>query len=135
MKLVAAFLLACVLLAPSVAAQDVYWPTWIAPAAPQGDGWPTHLAIASYMTLQGSDLATTAYVLGAGTGRELNPILAPFSDRPVVFGAVKMGAATASSYLLLRLHRTRPRLAFWLAAAGSGVYAGVVAHNARLIHH
>lgn len=107
----------------------------VTPARAQGasDGWPTHLAIGSYMTLQGADLSTTMYVLGAKRGVEANALLAPFSNKPVAFGIIKMGAASASSYLLLRLHRTRPRLAFWLAVGGSAFYVGIVAHNAQVL--
>ena len=96
------------------------------------DGWPTHLAIGTYMTLNGMDLATTEYLLGAGKAREANPVLAPFSSSPVAFGAVKMGTASLTSYLLLRIHKTHPKWAFVLANIGNMVYAGVVYHNSRL---
>jgi hypothetical protein len=103
-----------------------------APASAQSER-PLHIAVASYMTLQGADLAVTSYMLGARTAREVNPILAPFSHTPVAFGAIKMGMATATSYGILRLQRQHPKLAFVLAVVGSGVYVGVVYHNARLL--
>lgn len=107
---------------------------WPAQAQAQGaDGWSTHVALGAFMTLQGIDLAETMYLSGARQVREVNPILAPFMDRPIVFGAVKMGVATATSALLLRMHKQHPRRAFVLAALGAGVYAGVVAHNARVL--
>ena len=107
---------------------------WPAAAQAQGaDGWPTHVAIGAYMTLQGIDNSVTMYLVGARLAREVNPILAPFMNRPIAFGAVKMGTAAATSYLLLRMHRKHPKRAFWLAAAGSGLYLGVVVHNARAL--
>ena len=104
---------------------------WATPAF-ASDGWPTHIAIGTYMTLNGMDLATTEYLLGAGKAREANPILAPFSSNPVAFGAVKMGTASLTSYLLLRMHKAHPKWAFVLANIGNVVYAGVVYHNSRL---
>jgi len=95
--------------------------------------WPVNVAIGSYMTLQGADLSVTSYMLGARSAREMNPLLAPFSDKPVVFGAVKMGIATGTSFMLLRLHREHPKLAFVMAVIGSGVYSGVVYHNSKLL--
>ena len=85
------------------------------------------------MTLNGMDLATTEYLLGSKKGREANLFLAPFSTNPVAFGAVKMGTAATTSYLLLRIHKKHPKLAFILANVGNLVYAGVVYHNSRLL--
>jgi hypothetical protein len=105
-----------------------------APARAQIDAqrWPLHLAVGSYMSLNGADLAVTSYLLGARQAREVNPLLAPFSSQPVAFGAFKMGLAAFTSYGILRLEKSRPRLAFILAGLGTGLYAGVVYHNARL---
>jgi len=123
------FLALFVATAPA-SAQDAIAPT---ATTSRGDGWPTHLMLGTYMTLNGADLSTTMFLLGSRQGREANPLLAPFADKPVAFGAVKIGIATTTTYLLLRMHKQRPKLAFGLAIAGSVVYAAVVRHNARLI--
>lgn len=95
--------------------------------------WPTHLAIGTFMTAQGTDLSTSMYLLGSNQGREANPLLAPFADKPVVFGALKMGLGSTASYLILRIHKTHPKLAFALAAVGASIYIGATVHNARLL--
>lgn len=108
-------------------------PSLASAQALETDGWPTHLAIGAFLTLNGADLATTAYLLGSARGREANALLAPLSTKPVAFGLVKMGIATSAGYLMLRLHAQHPKLAFTVAALGSVFYAGVVVHNASLL--
>src|SRR5665213_3286596 len=97
------------------------------------DGWPTHIAVGSYIVLQGIDLATTEYGLGTRKVIEGNPILAPFSSNPVKYGAFKMITAVGTSYLLLHYHTNHPKLAFWTAVAADVIYTGVVVHNSRAI--
>lgn len=99
----------------------------------QENKWVLHTAIASYMTLNGSDLAETMYVIGANRGREANPIFAPFSNRPILFGAAKIGIDTAVSYALIKYHERHPKLALAGAILGIVVESYVVVHNATLL--
>jgi hypothetical protein len=109
--------------------------TCAVPARAQSEGPLLHTALASFMTLEGADLAMTMYDIGgqqrAGV-REANPIFAPFVSHPVAAGAFKMGTAAAASWFLLKNHEQHPRLTFWIAIAADVGYAAVVAHNARL---
>jgi len=92
-----------------------------------------HLALASYTTLNGADLATTEFLLGSDRGREANPILAPFSNRPVAYGAVKMGLSAGTVWLLLRYHHDHPKLAWGLTTLGIAVEGFTVWHNYTLL--
>jgi hypothetical protein len=108
---------------------------WSVPAHAQltSDGWPLHLALGSYMTLNGVDLAETMYVIGAQRGHEVNPVFAPFSNRPVLFGAMKMGLDSAAVYVLLREHKAHPRLVMIAALFGCSLETYVSVHNYRLL--
>jgi len=102
-----------------------------APAAAQ-DRRPLELALAGYFAAEGADLATTCYALGAGGVHEANPFFAPFTNRPALAGAVKMGAAAATSWMLLREHEQHPKLTLLAAVAGAAFYSGVAWHNAHI---
>ncbi len=94
-----------------------------------------HAAIAAHVIAQFADLSTTSYAMGRGGFYEHNPIMRPFAGSPVKLALVKGGYAVGTSYLFLRLHRTRPKLAFALAA-GHAVFTSIIAaRNARLIRH
>ena len=108
---------------------------WSAPAHAQltDDGWPLHVALGSYMTLNGVDLSTTMFVVGAQRGHEVNPVFAPFSNRPVLFGAAKIGLDSLAVYTLLRIHATHPRLTWVLTGLGISLETYVSIHNAHLL--
>src|SRR5580765_7274290 len=76
-----------------------------------------HTLIAGGVALQGSDAMQTAYVLGNGGGRELNPVLQPFSDHPAAFGAMKLGLTAVSTWGLVKLHAQPGKRARWLTIA------------------
>jgi hypothetical protein len=97
------------------------------------DGWPLHLALGSYMTLNGVDLSTTMYLIGSERGHEANPAMAPFSNRPALFGAVKIGLDSAVVYALLREHAKHPRLALIASLAGCVLETYASVHNYRLL--
>lgn len=65
--------------------------------------------------LQLADKMQTAYIIGQGNGRELNPILAPFSSRPVVFGAVEGAMLTSSIILATKYHASPNPTLRWAA--------------------
>lgn len=100
-------------------------------ARAQSDGALLHGSLVGYIGLNGADLATTEYCLGRGRCREVNPIFAPLSDNPAAFGALKMASAALTSWGLIHIHKTHPRLAFWLSITGSVWYTAVVIHNTR----
>ncbi len=97
------------------------------------DGWPLHVAIGSYMALNGADLATTMFLIGGQRGTEANPFFAPFSDRPALFGAVKMGIDTAAVAYILKIHKAHPKLAWGLTVLGIVVESYATVHNARIV--
>lgn len=74
-----------------------------------------HALIAGGIALQGADAMQTAYVIGAGLGHEVNPVLQPFSDHPAAFGAVKLGIAALSSWAIVKSHQS-PKYR-WVAVA------------------
>lgn len=95
-------------------------------------GW-LHVAIGAHVLAQFADISTTEYALGTGRYREANPLMRGIANRPIRASLVKGGYAVGTSYLLLKLHRSHPRLAFGIAA-GSAVFTGIVAaHNASLV--
>jgi hypothetical protein len=102
-------------------------------AAQDRDGWPIHLAIAAYMVAGQSDIAQTAFCLGARTCRELNPFLRPLMDRRGVVPALSAKGAlhVGVSYVFLRAHKQHPKAAFWAAVASAAIQGYVVHHNAR----
>lgn len=90
------------------------------------------LALAGAVTAHGLDLATTMHCLGADTCREVNPVLRPLSDKPLVFGAAKMGIAAGSLLATDALRRKgHPRWALALALAQTVVFTAIAVRNTR----
>lgn len=92
----------------------------------------THAAIGAHVVAQFADISTTQYALGTQRYREANPVLRQFGTGPVRMALVKGSYAVGTSYLLLKLHRTRPKLAFTLAVVSAVTTSYVAARNARL---
>jgi len=106
---------------------------WTTPLYAQStDSFPLHLALAGMMAAHGADLSTTMYCLGAETCHEANPFFAPLTRHPAAAGAVKMGIAAGTAWVLLRHHEEHPKLVFWTSVGLTAFYTGVVIHNARL---
>lgn len=95
--------------------------------------WSTHVALGSYMTLAGVDIAQTAYCLGAQTCVEVNPIanwgMARYGIVPTL--GTKMAVNTAVTFGLLHLRKSHPQLAFWMAVSAASIQAAAVIHNAH----
>jgi hypothetical protein len=90
------------------------------------------LALAGAVTAHGLDLSTSSHCLGAGTCRELNPILRPLSDTPLAFGAAKMGIAAASLLATDALRRRGHRkAAFWIAVGQGIAFTYIAVRNVR----
>lgn len=90
--------------------------------------WLTHGLLTAQMFAQGVDAGQSMYLLGRGH-REINPVLAPFAQQPVAFGAVKFGLAAASSFWMLKYHEKHPRLVRIAAVVQTSVLVTVIAHN------
>lgn len=97
------------------------------------DGWPTHIALGTYLTAAFADVSQTAYCLGQGTCRELNPIMRPIMDRHGVVPALALKGAinTGVAAILLHDHHRYPKRAFWLSVVAASVQTAVVVHNYR----
>jgi hypothetical protein len=90
------------------------------------------LALAGAVTAHGLDATSSAWCLGAGTCREMNPILRPLSDTPLAFGAAKMGIAAASLLATDALRRRGHRkAAFWIAVGQSVAFTYIAVRNVR----
>jgi len=96
-----------------------------------------HALIAGGVALQGADAMQTAYVLGNGGGRELNPVLQPFSNQPAAFGAVKLGLAALSTWGLVKVHAQPGKRARWLTVAilaeEYAIETWCIVHNERVL--
>lgn len=95
------------------------------------DDRPFHVAQSTFIASAMADLAVTEYQIGRGLGRE-GMLGAGLERRPIALGAVKGGLTAAAALLFQRIHRDRPKLAFWMAAIASGVEIAATAHNARI---
>mgnify|MGYP000122440087 CR=1 FL=1 len=102
-----------------------------APAAAQDRRTP--LALGAYMTAGFWDASMTAYCHGAGTCREVNPLLAPIVDRRGVVPAMTTKGALHVGIAAWLLHdrHAHPRRAFWTAVALTGAQMAVNIGNTR----
>ena len=98
------------------------------PAKAQDD--PTFALVSgAYLTAAMADLATSQAAMARG-GHEVL-LGAGLENRPVAFGLLKGGLAAGTVYLLYRVHRHRPKTAFWLGVALTSVEITAVSWNAR----
>lgn len=104
----------------------------LAAPARAGDGPLLHAALIALSAAHGADLATTEYCLGRGTCRESNPVLRPFERQPLALGSIKMAVAAANVAILVKAHRSHPKIVLWIAAGEAAVFTAVALHNARL---
>lgn len=88
------------------------------------------LALIAYDVAGTTDVASTTYLLGRGTVREVG--FAPFVNQPIAFAATKLGVIGVVNYALLGLRPKHPRLAFWIAIAGAAAETSLSLRNARL---
>lgn len=88
------------------------------------------LALGAYAVAGAVDVSGTTYLIGQGTAREA--AFAPFRNQPVAFAATKLALIGTAASGLAQIHRTRPKLAFWLAVALASTEATIAARNARL---
>lgn len=88
------------------------------------------LALIAYDVAGTTDVASTAYLMGRGTVREVG--FAPFVNQPIAFSATKLGVLGAVNYALIGLRPKHPRWAFWIAVAGAAAETSLSLRNARL---
>lgn len=105
-----------------------------APAAAQ-EWHPTvlHVSLGALMVAHGADVSTSMFVFGRDPDNyyEANPILRPFTEKPIAFGAVKMGLAVAATYSLLKLHPKHPRMALVVSVVQTVAVVYVAHRNAQ----
>lgn len=85
------------------------------------------------LTAQAMDLAVTQRVLGAGTGREVNPVMGWTTRDPYVAAATKIGGALAIDYFLRRTHRRNRMAAIWTGIGVTAAYSVVLIHNRQVM--
>lgn len=86
---------------------------------------------ASFLALQALDVHSTLRALDRGAA-EANPMLAPFTDHPAAFVALKAGTTAGILYMTERVRRHSPFAAIVMMAAFNSVYATVVANNYQI---
>ena len=103
--------------------------------AQESDATPGYrFALAGAVTAHGLDLATSMHAIGAGQANEINPVLAPFSGKPLAFAAVKMGLASVGLLATDALRRNgHPKWAMALALIQTAVFTYVAIRNERLV--
>lgn len=94
---------------------------------------PARAAILVYGVGQMSDGFVTAWGLGSGELREMNPLLSWAEDRPAAMGIAKGALAAGSIYVLVKLHRKHPKATFWTAVGLGALQAYITVRNVRLL--
>lgn len=97
------------------------------------DGFQTHAALTAYMLAAFGDVAQTEHAIGAGTAKEVNPVLAwSVQKGPITAALVKGSMHTALAWWLLHTHQDHPQRAFWIAVGLASAQLAVDVHNARV---
>lgn len=107
---------------------------WAVPASAQPGArmrHALHVSIGCSMVATGIDYGVTMFALGGGKLTEANTLLAPFSDNPAAFGAIKMGTAVGVNYLLLRMHESKPKTSLAIGLGSCVTYSLVSVINTR----
>ena len=84
-------------------------------------------------TTQAMDLAVTQHVLGAGTGREANPLIGWTMRDPYAAAAMKVGGALVIDYLLRQTHQRNRAAAIWTGIGITAAYSIVLVHNRQVM--
>ena len=92
----------------------------------------THVVIAANVVANFADISTTQYALGTGKFREANLFLKNVQS-PVKMAIVKGSIATGTSYLLIKLHKKKPKTALVLACALTIFNSTFAYKNSKLI--
>lgn len=105
-----------------------------APAAAAEHDAATHTAIGFLMAGHFADLATTMYVTGRGLEAEHRvPALKQYEQNPVRFALVKYAIAAGAVTTIFQLHKSKPKLARWLAYAEGAAAFAIAFRNQQLL--
>ncbi len=99
---------------------------------PPHQGW-LRAAVAAHAVAQFADVSTTANAMGRGGFREVNPIARPFASDPIKLAVFKGTYAVATSYLFLKLGKSKPKTAIVGAVLHTVLTSWVAARNARTV--
>ena len=97
---------------------------WASPA--QALDWFDIMGKGLYITRAG-DVISTEVALARGA-REGNPLM-----KRRTFRIASLAMAPAIFYATKRIHKTRPRLAFWLRVGAVVGWGSVMVHNLRVV--
>ena len=106
---------------------------WAAKASAQQADREYRIALSAAIVANAVDLESSVRAFERGTGVEVNPILRPLSDKPLLFGLAKTGIAAASllaiDWLRRRGHLRLAKVALW---AQTILFSATAIHNTRL---
>jgi len=91
-----------------------------------------NIMVAASMVTSGIDYGVTMYGLGRGL-EEAHPLWRRLQDRPVVFGAVKLGSSAATSYGLIKIPKHQWKKKLIIASVITAVNVWAIQHNAHVI--
>ena len=118
-RILSLFLVLCLLAVPALAE----------------DRTPLHVAIAASMMAGALDYGITEHCLGAGTCRERNTWLAPYSNNPLSFGVRKVGAEILINYGAVALwDHGHKKMAMIALIENIAIKSFVVYHNVHALN-
>ena len=86
--------------------------------------------LAAEAVLHTADMITTSYDLTLGSSaREANPLLAPFTGKPVAVVALSGAINILQAYTIARLQHRHPKIALWWARTLVGVEVWATINN------
>jgi|SRR5690349_16341515 len=86
--------------------------------------------LAAQAVLHTADMITTSYDLTFGSSaREANPVLAPFSGKPVSLVALSGAVNILQAFTIAKLQHRHPKVALWWACALAGVEVWATINN------
>lgn len=107
----------------------------LTPVKPESHPGLIHAAVAAHVIAHFADISVTQYAIGTGRYHEANPLLSGWAGGPIQMAIVKGGIAVGTSYLLLRIHKSHPKLTFVLAVASAAGTSYIAARNSRLVNN
>jgi len=90
------------------------------------------IAISASLACEASDLATSMYVFGQGTGREKNPFLASAQDRPLEFAAKKVALAAPINVTAAMIWDDHPIMARIMLYGNAAAKCAIAFQNDRI---
>lgn len=107
--------------------------------APEPLGTLTHTVISANVAAHFLDVGTSLYAYGYNRGawqqrfRETNRLLGWAKGQPFVYAAAKAGAAIGQTYLIVYLHKHKPKLAIAAGAIAAAITGYVAYQNHQQI--